>query len=63
VLTVIIRPDPVNHRSAKPYDHFSLLATLEDMFGVARLGQAAQATPMSDLIAIKAAPRLRGKTS
>jgi phosphatidylinositol-3-phosphatase len=63
VLTLIIRPDPVNHRSAKPYDHYSLLATIEDTLGVPRLGQAAQATPMTDLIAIKAAPRLRTKTS
>jgi hypothetical protein len=53
----------VNHRSAKPYDHYSLLATIEDTLGVARLGQAAQATPMTDLIAIKAAPKLRSKTA
>jgi phosphatidylinositol-3-phosphatase len=63
VLTVVIRPNPVNHASAKPYDHYSLLATIEDMLGVARLGQAAQATPMTDLIAIKAAPKLRSRTS
>ncbi len=63
VLTLIIRPNPVNHRSAKPYDHYSLLATIEDMLGVARLGQAAQATAMTDLIATAVAPRLRSKTS
>jgi len=63
VLTLIIRPNPVNHSSARPYNHYSLLATIEDMFGVARLGQAAQATPMTDLIAITAATKLRSKTS
>jgi phosphatidylinositol-3-phosphatase len=62
VLTLIIRPNPVNHTSAKPYDHYSLLATIEDLLGVARLGQAAQATAMTDLIAIKAAPRLPSTT-
>ena len=62
VLTLIVRPDPVTHTSAKPYDHYSLLATIEDELGVARLGQAAHATPMTDLIAMKTAPRLRSKT-
>jgi len=62
VLTLIIRPDPVTHKSAKPYDHYSLLATIEDELGVARLGQAAHAAPMTDLIATKTAPRLRSKT-
>jgi hypothetical protein len=61
VLTLVIRPNPLNHRSAKPYDHYSLLATIEDTLGVARLGRAAQATPMTDLIAIKAAPKLRNQ--
>ena len=63
VLTLIIRPDPATHTSAKPYDHYSLLATIEDELGVARLGQAAHATPMTDLIAMKTAPRLRSKTT
>jgi hypothetical protein len=61
VLTLIIRPNPLNHTSAKPYDHYSLLATIEDMLGVARLGQAAHASPMTDLIAVAAAPKLRSK--
>jgi hypothetical protein len=63
VLTLIVRPDPATHQSAKPYDHYSLLATIEDLLGVARLGQAAQATPMTDLTAMKSAPRLRTKTT
>jgi hypothetical protein len=62
VLTLVIRPNPVNHSSARPYDHFSLLATIEDQLGVPRLGQAAQATPMTDLIAMQPPARLRSKT-
>ena len=63
VLTLIIRPNPVIHESAKPYDHYSLLATIEDTLGVARLGQAIKATPMTDLLSIQAAPKLRSKTT
>jgi phosphatidylinositol-3-phosphatase len=51
VLTLVIRQNPALHRSNQPYDHYSLLATIEDQLGVPRLGQAAQATPMNDLIA------------
>jgi hypothetical protein len=51
VLTLVIRPHPLVHSSARPYDHYSLLATIEDQLGVARLGMAAQATPMTDLLA------------
>ncbi|MDQ2943944.1 MAG: alkaline phosphatase family protein [Candidatus Dormibacteraeota bacterium] len=51
VLTLVIRPNPLLHRSAQPYDHYSLLATIEDQFGLARLGLATQATPMNDLLA------------
>ena len=62
VLTVIIRPNPVVHRSSKPYDHYSLLATIEDTLGVPRLGQAAQANPMTDLMGVQPEPQLRSKT-
>jgi hypothetical protein len=51
VLTLVIRADPVNHQSSQPYDHYSLLATIEDQLGVPRLGQAANAKPMTDLLA------------
>jgi len=61
VLTLFIRPNPLVHRSAKPYDHYSLLATIEDQLGVARLGHAAQATPMTDLLATQAPARLRSR--
>jgi len=59
VLTLAIQPDPLNHSSAKPYNHYSLLAAIEDRFGLGRLGSAAQAEPMTDLLATKPPPRLR----
>ncbi len=36
--------------STRRYDHYSLLATIEDRYGLPRLGQAQNATPMSDLL-------------
>src|ERR1700704_6576525 len=63
VLTLVIRPDPVLRRSARPYDHYSLLATIEDQFRLPRLGLAAQATPMNDLIAGLPPPRLRSRVT
>jgi hypothetical protein len=58
VLTLVIQPDPLSHQSSHPYNHYSLLATIEDELGVPRLGQAAQASPMSDLLATPPAPPL-----
>lgn len=52
VLTLVIRPNQLQHSSALGYNHYSLLATIEDQLGVARLGSAARATPMTDLMAI-----------
>jgi hypothetical protein len=63
VLTLVIRPDPVLRRSARPYDHYSLLATIEDQLRLPRLGLAAQATPMNDLIAALPPPRLRSRVA
>jgi hypothetical protein len=51
VLTLVIHPNAVTHTSARPYNHYSLLAAIEDRLGVARLGQAAHASPMTDLLA------------
>jgi hypothetical protein len=34
-----------------PYNHYSLLATIEDLLGVGRLGEAARARSMQDLLA------------
>lgn len=56
VLSLVIHQDPLIHRSAKPYNHYSLLATIEDRLGLARLGLAAQARPMDDLMATQPAP-------
>ena len=53
VLTLVIRPDQVNLRSSVAYDHYSLLASIEDLLGLPRLGAAVDATPMSDLLATK----------
>ena len=49
VLTLVIRPNPTTHSSGRLYDHYSLLAAVEDSLGVARLGQASGADPLSDL--------------
>ena len=50
VATLVISPNLVAHESATYYTHYSLLATIEDHLGVGRLGQAAGATPMTDLV-------------
>jgi hypothetical protein len=50
VLTLVIQPGKSHKSSSQAYTHYSLLATVEDLLGVGRLGQAAQATPMSDLV-------------
>jgi hypothetical protein len=39
------------HRSSEAFDHYSLLATIEDRLGVQRLGEAAQANAMTGLMA------------
>jgi hypothetical protein len=63
VLTLVIQPNPLTHQSSRPYNHYSLLATIEDELGVPRLGEAAQASPMSDLLATPPVPRLRNRVS
>jgi hypothetical protein len=50
VLTLVLRPDVKHRVSAMRYDHYSLLATIEDILGVPRLANAATATPTRDLI-------------
>ena len=50
VLTFVIAPGLGHRTSQTRYTHYSLLATIEDLLGVGRLGQAASATPMNDLI-------------
>jgi phosphatidylinositol-3-phosphatase len=47
VPTIIVSPDTQpGTRSATHFDHYSLLATTEDLLGVPRLGAAARATSM-----------------
>jgi hypothetical protein len=50
VLALVIRPGAVHQTSDHHYDHYSLLATIEDRLGVPRLGAAAQATPLTELM-------------
>ena len=49
VLTIVIRPNPATHASSVSYNHYSLLATIEDVLGVPRLGAARNASAMTDL--------------
>ena len=49
VLTLVLRPGQKHMVSQRLYTHYSLLATVEDLMGVGRLANAAQAAPMSDL--------------
>jgi hypothetical protein len=50
ILTVLIQPGGTHRLSSHYYDHYSLLAAIEDRLGVGRLGQAKGATPMTDLV-------------
>jgi phosphatidylinositol-3-phosphatase len=50
VATVVVSPHLKAQRSARPYDHYSLLATVEDLLGVPRLGAATRAQAMDDLV-------------
>jgi hypothetical protein len=50
VLTLVIASGVAQRTSSTRYTHYSLLATIEAILGVGRLGQAANAAPMSDLL-------------
>jgi len=50
VATFVIAPDLKVHSSGVRYDHYSLLATIEDRLGVGRRGAAKSARSMSDLV-------------
>jgi phosphatidylinositol-3-phosphatase len=50
VLTLVVAAGMSHRTSQKEYTHYSLLATIEDLLGVSRLGNAANAMPMDDLI-------------
>lgn len=59
VLTLVIHSNPLIRRSARAYNHYSLLATIEDQLGLSRLGAAADATPMTDLLESQPPSRLQ----
>jgi hypothetical protein len=50
VLMLVIRPGGVHQESSAYHDHYSLLATIEDRLGVPRLGQAAKASSLRELL-------------
>jgi phospholipase C len=50
VATLVIQPGTIAHTSARAYNHYSLLASVEDRLGVQRLGEAAHASAMDDLL-------------
>ena len=50
VLTLAVTPDARHRVSARPYTHYSLLGTVEDLLGVVRLGNARGAATMTDLL-------------
>ena len=56
ILTLIAGPGAqAGVRSMTPYDHYSLLRTIEDLFGLPRLGGAAlpSTRPMTDLLRVR----------
>jgi len=48
---ILLTKDATAMRIETEYDHYSLLATIEDLFGLPRLGAAATARPLAPLIA------------
>jgi phosphatidylinositol-3-phosphatase len=50
VLTLVVAQGVSHRSSSRRYTHYSLLATVEDLLGVGRLGQAAGAPAMTDLV-------------
>jgi phosphatidylinositol-3-phosphatase len=47
---IAVIPDLAAHSTAQRYNHYSLLATIEDLLGVPRLGAASGALPLTDLL-------------
>ena len=50
VLTLVLTPGHGHRASSQGYNHYSLLATIEDRLGVPRLGQAAKARSLRELL-------------
>ena len=47
---IVASPDVESRRVDTAYDHYSLLAAIEDRFGLPRLGAAKDAAPLTDLL-------------
>src|SRR5712691_1546038 len=47
---ILASPDLDSRRVDTAYDHYSLLAAIEDLFGLPRLGAAKDARPLTDLL-------------
>jgi phospholipase C len=47
---IVVSPDVESRRVDTAYDHYSLLAAIEDRFGVPRLAAAKDALPLTDLL-------------
>ncbi len=50
IVTIVIDRNGGHRVSSKPYNHYSLLRTLEDAWGLPPLANAAKADPMLDLL-------------
>lgn len=50
VLTLVLAPGQDHRVSEQPYNHYSLLATIQDLLGVSRLAGTVDARPMQDLV-------------
>jgi acid phosphatase len=50
VATLVLAPGVPPRASDRRYDHYSLLATVQDLLGVPRLGAAVGAPAMTDLL-------------
>src|SRR5437773_7706278 len=49
VVMIVAGPGMSHKTSSRSYTHYSLLASIEDLLGVGRLGEAKNASPMDDL--------------
>ena len=45
---IVVAPNLKSHQTDTYYDHYSLLATIEDRLGVGRLGEATDAQPLNE---------------
>jgi acid phosphatase len=50
VATLIVSTKVTEHEVTRSYNHYSLLATIEDLLGVPRLGAAASVQPMTQVV-------------